>query len=143
MGHSVEINQPMGDVLSRSEIDRDVLGERELKPGGDDRVLGHLIEARDRGTEAGEGVTLRGAGPQRAGGRDTCDGPVAECEECHQALRAAGELGQGLVRHPELKGSQHGKLKTVAAERRPSRRRVEAKGTLSHIALSHRLVTLP
>jgi len=38
-GRSIEINQSMGDALSRSEIDRDVLGERKIKPGGDDRVL--------------------------------------------------------------------------------------------------------
>lgn len=62
-GRSIEINQSMGDALSRSEIDRDVLGERKIKPGGDDRVLGYLIEARDRGTEAGEGVTLCGVRP--------------------------------------------------------------------------------
>ena len=86
----------MGQRLDLGRVDRDVVGEREVRARPADQRRPQVLHPPERGAKAGVRMLLRRVDPQRAGDVDPLKRPLVEREERDEALRARGQR-DGLV----------------------------------------------
>ncbi len=102
----VRFEQTVGEALRLPDVDDHAGREVEVEIGDVDGFAGLAAETGERRTQARGRVLFGRVGPEGARDHQPGHRPVAQREQCKQALGTAGERGRG-VAGTELETAEH------------------------------------